>query len=322
MASTSQASVQVRFGDSVVLPPGAFRLVLAAAVVVSHVSHFDIGRLAVLLFFYLSGYWTARIWSEKFAGSDALRFYAARYLRIAPLYLLAMVSAALLRGLPVHVENLTLFGVASTGRDPTGVSWSLDVELQFYMLLPFVAAFIASAPGWASTVLALGVGALGCWLGAHYGLITVLKYLPAFAFGSMTYAKAWKPSLKASHLSLLAFAAMTVFTAFTPFLDKRKLAPFDEDIWSFFWMLPLLPYVARSLTVRSTKLDRHLGNLSYPLYLTHFATIAVLHTRFGDAATVKLLAIGLSCVVALCAYVLLDRPIDHWRVQLTERTKS
>ena len=33
---------------SAVLPPGAFRLLLAAAVVVSHASRFDIGRLAVL----------------------------------------------------------------------------------------------------------------------------------------------------------------------------------------------------------------------------------------------------------------------------------
>ncbi|HEX5264198.1 MAG TPA: hypothetical protein VFW13_11760, partial [Phenylobacterium sp.] len=52
-----------------VVAPGAFRLILAAAVAVSHVSRLDIGRLAVLLFFFLSGYWTARIWAEKFQSS-------------------------------------------------------------------------------------------------------------------------------------------------------------------------------------------------------------------------------------------------------------
>ncbi len=51
---------------SVVLPPGQFRLLLAFAVVLSHISNFDVGRLAVMLFFALSGYWTARIWEEKF----------------------------------------------------------------------------------------------------------------------------------------------------------------------------------------------------------------------------------------------------------------
>ena len=73
-----------------VLPPGLFRLLLAAAVLLSHLSRFDVGRLAVLLFFYLSGYWVTRVWQAKFGPRATLRFYAARYLRIAPLYLLTL----------------------------------------------------------------------------------------------------------------------------------------------------------------------------------------------------------------------------------------
>src|SRR4051812_48778350 len=81
--------------ESLVMPPGAFRLLLAALVVASHITHFDIGRIAVLLFFYLSGYWVTKVWVEKFGQRNTLRFYAARYLRIAPLYLLVMGVSAL-----------------------------------------------------------------------------------------------------------------------------------------------------------------------------------------------------------------------------------
>ncbi len=318
MTATSQAPLQARFSTGLVLPPGAFRLVLAAAVVVSHLTRADIGRLAVLLFFYLSGYWTARIWQEKFGATALWRYYAARYLRIAPLYLLAVLGAAALRQYPLGPVNFTLLGVASNHRDPTGVSWSLDVELQFYLLLPLVALVIAKAPRWLVIVASLAISAVGVWLGQSFGVVTVAKYLPAFVLGSMTYATAWKPSARAANISLAAFVAMTGITAFTPFLDKNNPRPFDQDIWGFIWMAPLLPYVARSLTIRSTKLDRHLGNLSYPLYLAHLAIITYAYAHFGDGTLVKLGAAVTACVVALAAYVLFDRPVDAWRVRLTE----
>jgi len=49
-----------------IAPPGLFRFLLALAVVVSHLSKLDIGRMAVLLFFFLSGYWVSKIWITKF----------------------------------------------------------------------------------------------------------------------------------------------------------------------------------------------------------------------------------------------------------------
>ena len=37
--------------------PGVIRLILAALVMFSHMSRFQVGRIGVLLFFFLSGYW-------------------------------------------------------------------------------------------------------------------------------------------------------------------------------------------------------------------------------------------------------------------------
>jgi peptidoglycan/LPS O-acetylase OafA/YrhL len=321
MTPTTSAPATPRLLQSVVIPPGAFRLVLAAAVLFSHVTRADVGRLAVLLFFYLSGYWTARIWREKFGPGATLRFYAARYLRIAPLYSLIMFAAAFLLHMPIHTENWTLLGVATTRHDPTGVAWSLDIELEFYLLVPLIAAWVSRAGTLVSIIVAIAIGALGCWLGEAFGIITVAKYLPAFILGTLTFAEAWRPSTNTAYLSLAAFAAMTVITGLTPFLDKRVADPFDIDIWSFFWMLPLLPYVARSLTVKSTRLDRHFGNLSYPLYLVHFGVLALARAAMGESLKEKVVGCAISVAVAVIVYVVVDRPVDRWRVRLTESEK-
>ena len=304
---------------TLVAPPGAFRLFLASAVIIGHISRIDIGRLAVLLFFYLSGYWTSRIWAEKFQSRALGHFYAARYLRIAPLFLLVTLGAAWLRHAPLHLVNFTLLGLASTDSDPTGVSWSLDIELQFYLALPLVAAALSKR--WRALAWALiGLLAVAGWyLETRFHIHTVAKYLPVFALGVMTYVARWTPSERAANLSLAAFVAMTALTAMTPFMFKVA-KPFDEDIWCFIWLLPLLPYAMRSLTVRSSRLDRHLGNLSFPIYLAHYPVIAIANEMFGVSMAVKMASVAAAIAVAFVLYWLVDRPIDRLRLRLTEST--
>lgn len=285
-------------------------MALALMVVVSHLTRFDIGRLAVLLFFFLSGYWTAAIWASKFAGRDWKAFYASRYLRIAPLYLIAVAAFAAILGVTLRTENLTLLGVASSDFDPLGVSWSLDVELQYYLLAPLVLSFLnrkAIAPICLATLCGW---AFFMWS----GVVTALQYLPAFVLGALAQQQAWKPSDRLALGSLAAFGAVSALACLTPFIDKEAADPFDRDVFAFLWMLPLLPYVVASLRVKSSQFDRHVGNVSYPLYLVHFPLIVILTPLVG-----KLGAAGLAIAVAVALYAAVDRPLDAWRVRLTER---
>lgn len=276
------------------------------------------GRLAVQLFFYLSGYWTATIWATKFDSRALGRFYASRYLRIAPLYFLVMIGAAIVIRYPLHLENFTLLGVASTLHDPTHVAWSLDIELQFYLLAPFV-ALLAARSGWATLAGSGLLMAAGFALFKLTGAATVMMYLPAFVLGSLTYAKAWKPSERLAGLSLGAFAVMTALTCLTPFMLKSRPDPFDRDIYAALWMLPLLPYAARSLTVKGPRIDRDLGNLSYPLYLMHLPVLLLLRPLVGHSLGGRALIVVVAVSLAVLIYRLADRPIDKWRVWLTER---
>lgn len=300
-----------------IMPPGAFRLLLAVAVVASHISRFDIGRLAVLLFFYLSGYWVSKVWVEKFESRAVGRFYAARYLRIAPLYLLVMLAAAWALGKHIGPLNLSLLGLASSDQDPLGVAWSLDIELQFYLLLPFLMMAVIRWPIW--TAGGVGVLAALAWiLAARVPVVTVAQYLPTFVLGMLTFTKAWRPTERQAQLSLGVFVIATVAASFTSFIDKRAPDPFDRDIFAFFWMLPLIPYVARSLHIRAGRLDRHLGNLSFPLYLVHYPLIDGFALAFGQSSQVRLLAVASAVAVAVALYLVIDRNLDRWRVRITE----
>lgn len=303
--------------QGLVLPPGAFRLVLAFVVLISHMSSLDVGRLAVLLFFYLSGYWTVRIWSEKFDRRSVGRFYVARYWRIAPLFLIATFAAAAARGAELQWQNFTLLGLASTeGVDPTHVSWSLDIELQFYLLVPLVAAIMASVRRDLIFAGAVLICAAGVWLEVVLGLTTVAKYLPAFILGAATFTYDWRPSEREANISLLVFLAVTAATVFTPFFDKGTPDPFDRDLFGLLWMLPLLPYAARSLTVRSGPLDRDVGSFSYAFYLIHPLVIFGSDLLVGGLGG-KLVAMVMSFPAAAALFYAFDKPMEALRNRVT-----
>lgn len=300
------------------MPPGMFRLCLAAAVVLAHISTIDCGRLAVMIFFFLSGYWTTRIWNEKFDSNHTLKFYLSRFLRIYPLYIIVMISLCILLSQPISPTQISLLGVASSDKDLTGVSWSLDVELQYYLLVPFIAAYSGSAR-LQTLALSIIAAVFGWWAFSEYDIRNVFMYIPAFTLGAMVFSNNWKPSERTANWSIVAFIVFTLITMTTPFWNSRSPQPFNHDFWAFLWMLPLLPYAARSLTVRSNKLDRHLGNLSFPLYLVHLPIIRYFNSEMGSQSfTAKGISVASAILLTLALYFLIDRPLDRVRVRLTE----
>jgi peptidoglycan/LPS O-acetylase OafA/YrhL len=309
----------------VVLAPGAFRLVLSGAVIQSHISRLEIGRLAVLLFFFLSGYWVMRIWTEKFGLSDVRRFYASRYMRIAPLYLVAVTVAALALGQPLHIENAALLGVASSHRDPLAVSWSLDIELQFYLMFPLIVLLARTERTWLCVLLVSGLTVAGWYVSDRYGIVTLAQYLPAFALGAFTSARRWDPGRGGAYASLAAFIVVTALAALSEstssFLDKTRPDPFDRDIFSLLWMAPLLPYVAHSLAQPSSRLDRRLGAISFPLYLVHGPILTLIDGRLGVHSAEKLLGVVLALGLSLVVYLVADRPLETLRKRLFEPSR-
>lgn len=297
-----------------IFAPGIFRLVLALAVVVSHMSAIGIGRPAVFAFFTLSGYWVTKMYAEKYA--DVLTFYKSRFLRIfLPFVVAYVLGFILMDGEMKDLPGLAIFGIASTHNDVLGVSWSLDIELQFYALVP-VLLFV----GLRNAVLAsIGLFVAAWYLKITYDIWTVFLYAPSFLLGAWICLSKWKPGFGPAAGSVVAFAAIGAL-AFTfdwsrPFIMKTGGEPFDVDWFGMAWTAVLAPWFAFNVRQPGGWLDRHLGNASYALYITHWPVIALM-IGHGKPLT-------FAVIVAVCAvfYIVVDIPAEKVRAMLLRKPK-
>jgi peptidoglycan/LPS O-acetylase OafA/YrhL len=95
-----------------------------------------------------------------------------------------------------------------------------------------------------------------------------------------------------------------------------------QNLGQMAWILLLAPFVAWNIKQPSDRLDRWLGDLSYPLYLVHLPVVRLLAevmpvTGAGD----KLLAVVAVLVVSIALFMGVDRPLEARRQRLWRRTK-
>ncbi len=134
----------------------AVRAIACVMVVVCHISLYrGDGSLlglknGVMLFFALSGY---LLYRPFVTGTVDLRRYAThRVARILPAYLAALVGVSILTGDMAFVRQPLTYLLFLQNYDPTlwqgflGVSWTLVLEVLFYLTLPLLAALLGRSP--------------------------------------------------------------------------------------------------------------------------------------------------------------------------------
>jgi len=128
--------------------------------------------MSVQLFFVLSGFLLFRPYARALLSGAELpswaRFYQRRALRILPVYWVTLavmlVTQAQRAGKPLWANALTHFALIQDSfprfnRDLDGPFWTLAVEVQFYLMLPVIAAGIARVVGGSRSAARL-IGAL------------------------------------------------------------------------------------------------------------------------------------------------------------------
>jgi peptidoglycan/LPS O-acetylase OafA/YrhL len=125
--------------------------------------HFDrFGWIGVDLFFVLSGYLIGGQLLVSLARTQSInfgRFFARRALRILPAYLVVLAIYALLPAWREYPEMFPLWkflasvqNIGLRGGTAFSHAWSLAVEDQFYLLLPFILLLVLRRR-WATTIV-------------------------------------------------------------------------------------------------------------------------------------------------------------------------
>jgi len=193
-------------------------------------------------------------------------------------------------------------------------AWSLDLEVCFYCLAPFIVrrrSLVLAALGASLGVdLLLRAGVFG----EHAMRNTLPAQLWLFCLGALAYGAYahLKGSRRLGRLPLAAFCASLGLVCL------YRLLP--GPIGAFLGVLlfaACVPLVF--LHTRENRRDRMLGELSYPIYLVHFLVFSLLEAWSGPlSAGMKIAAVSLTLALSWGLYVSVGRPMDRLRHAMPE----
>lgn len=307
---------------------GTYRLILALAVLLSHagvtINGFNQGVAAVISFLLISGMVITGMINKRFEGKDSiLHFYADRALRIYPQYLFYVFISLLcgafilnehygLTRILVNALNLPLnfFVNINTNFLMILPSWSLALELQFYILIPWLIFYKKMKLATYASLFFYIIAYSGAIETDYFGYRMLAGMLFVFLVGAMLLDA--KKNL--AHIAFIYFAClMMVILGYR--LGVMSL-PYNSEV--LYGLLIGVPVVALLRRVRFGRLDILLGNISYALYLNHTIIINVIRHYFDDITLSSLLlsSISLSLILAYATSRYVEKPFYQLRHRL------
>ncbi len=271
-----------------------------------------LGMIGVFIFFTHTT--LVLMWSLE-RDPHPLRFYLRRVFRLYPLWLvvLALSVAVKLPTSPAYAPQfrffhpnswellqnaLLVFNLGGVGDKLIGASWSLPVEAQMYVVLPFLFFFVRTnrefVPLLMIDLLAIATAYRLSPRVAH----DLLFCTPLFVPGAIAYVGFKKQLPRFPGWSFILWLAVLI-AAINAFGSHYQNS--FRSGWTFTLLLGLSLPLFRQCTWRPLMTVSHLvARYSYGLYLCHFAAIAVaIHFMAGQNTVLRVIAffavlIGLS----------------------------
>ena len=308
------------------------------------------GRVAVESFFMLSGFYMALILSTKYQ-ENVKTFYKNRFLKLFPLYwfftLAVIITSFITTGKftifkdyiisPFSKIILIFFNISPLFNDITNFlalnlntgnlfftsafrntvpeiwnylilpqGWTIGLEITFYIFAPFLVKqktktlLIISAISLSARLLSykfLGL-AHDPWEYRFFPFEIIY-----FIAGIIAYRIYSLYDLRSTIYIILPIFLFTVFFQFIPFNTKRML---------IYYLIVFLSIPPLFKLTKDNKLDRFLGELSYPLYLCHFLVIDIFAQIIKiDHQYLGLYSLLISLPVAFLSYNLVNAIIKR-----------
>jgi len=345
---------------------GAFRLLLASLVLLQHylanlapsqlaerMQANEIGSVAVLIFFCLSGFVISEA-ADRIYQNRPGAFLTNRALRIVPHFVLAVgmsilihyvfSKAGTLRIARVDVSFsqaafaptnifLNLFSFApiahrSLSYNFLDIAWAIRVEMVFYLAIAASLVLVLLIRGHSDVRFETAALIALLTLVPPFALTfagrapAMLQFLPYFAYGSALYFWAARRAPLA-----LGFAAGALLVMIWRFLSQPGHHPefgFERAVGTEFLELALLLSIMSGLAFKRLKrlraADRFCGDLTYPLYLYHQnIMILALSLTSGYSNTVFAATIIAAFVAAYALHRLVDPLVDRARDRVRGR---
>ncbi len=289
-----------------------------------------LGAYGVQLFFIVSAISMCLMWHRRADEDQATaRFYIRRFWRIAPPFWLAIIGYLLLDGTGPSYWSSGHFGwrqIAMTatflhGFWPDTINmvvpggWSIAVEMTFYVCFPFIIRWKASAIVFVAAAFALYLANIAIITPAYSMLLEnyqrpdllwtffyfqFFNQCPIFLIGIALYKSSLKQDTSLSKPILLLVIAAWLWIAF------NSDDPFNHSKLSFWFSVAVLSGFAWVCLQRefSFPLINRMGELSYSIYLSHFAIVEFVAYVFRalsfDLNSVSGFFVALAATLSLC----------------------
>ena len=276
-------------------------------------------QMGVLIFFvHTSMVLMLSLERTKLGGKDLFgAFYLRRFFRIYPLSMFCVTVAMLLHRSPVltdpirdwkwteYLSNMALTTNLTYTDNMVGGLWTLPLEVQMYLLLPFL-FLLGRARSRRILFLVWVLSIPIAILQLHTtGRLDVLGYAPCFLSGVI----AWKLSLSLPR----RFPGWLWPAAFVATWPLFFMATHQNDMyyrWVFCLSLGLaIPWFQEIQLVPIKKFAHVVAKYSYGIYLSH---VAVMMWSFGlpiAAAAKWAIFVALAAVVPVAMYHVIEHPM-------------
>jgi len=326
--------------------PGLFRLFLALMVFVHHTTQFSVGTSAVYIFFCLSGFWIQKMWTGRYSATRQpyFTYMVSRLWRLLPTFWLVTLLTLLVVRLNGSTEsywsgssrahllisNLLIVGYYGLRRMLITPAWSLDMEMQFYVVAPIIAIILARRKVNFIWLLA-AAAVISAASSILHSPIPPLNFIVYFVIGMVAASTNWHPSGKMALVFLGATVVLVAGCVVTPLHGVLFVGahPGPLAVYTPYANIAIavlmIPYAIFTTAQKGPAIDGMFADLSYIIYLLHWAGTTWINAHPGTLAQrLHYLAVGWALVIgsSLIIWKIYDHPINRMRSQWVSSRKK